>query len=57
MVGFSINSYAINYKLTYFIDFQPKMPFLFLGSILKQAIRKPIEEGLAKLAQKYNNAI
>lgn len=43
-------------KLTYFIDFQPRLPFFFLGSILKQAVRKPIQEGLVKLAQKYNNS-
>jgi len=41
-------------RLKYTIDFEPKSPFLFFGSILKKAIEKPIKKGLVKLANKYN---
>jgi len=41
-------------RLNYTIDFEPKPPFLFLGSILKKAIEKPIRDGLKKLADRYD---
>jgi uncharacterized protein YndB with AHSA1/START domain len=40
--------------LFYTIDFEPKWPFLFLGSVLKQAIDKPIRKGIERLAQRQN---
>ncbi|MCP4369199.1 MAG: SRPBCC family protein [Deltaproteobacteria bacterium] len=42
-------------RLKYTIDFEPKLPFLFFGSILKTAIEKPIRKGLKKLADQYDN--
>ncbi|MBW2564849.1 MAG: SRPBCC family protein [Deltaproteobacteria bacterium] len=41
-------------RLNYTIDFEPKLPFLFFGSILKKAIEKPIREGLKRLADRYD---
>ena len=41
-------------RLNYTIDFEPKLPFLLLGSILKNAIEKPIREGLVRLAEQYD---
>jgi uncharacterized protein YndB with AHSA1/START domain len=41
-------------RLNYTIDFEPKLPFLFFGSILKNAIEKPIREGLKRLAERYD---
>jgi len=41
-------------SLNYTIDFEPKLPFLFFGSILKKAIEKPIREGLKRLADRYD---
>ena len=41
-------------RLNYTIDFEPKLPFLLLGSILKNAIEKPIREGLMRLAEQYD---
>jgi len=41
--------------LHYTIDFEPKLPFLFLGSVLKNAIEKPIRHGLKRLADQYDN--
>ncbi len=40
-------------RLNYTIDFEPKLPFVLLGSILKKAIEKPIREGLMRLAERY----
>ena len=40
--------------LVYTIDFEPKLPFSLFGSILKQAIEKPIRKGIESLADKYN---
>ncbi len=40
-------------RLNYTIDFEPKLPFLFFGSIIKNAIEKPIREGLKRLAERY----
>ncbi len=41
-------------RLVYTIVYDPKLPFLFLGSILKKAIEKPIREGLQRLAERYD---
>jgi ribosome-associated toxin RatA of RatAB toxin-antitoxin module len=41
-------------RLNYTIDFEPKLPFLFFGSILKKAIEKPIRDGLKRLADRYD---
>jgi ribosome-associated toxin RatA of RatAB toxin-antitoxin module len=41
-------------RLNYTIDFEPKLPFLLLGFILKNAIEKPIREGLMRLAEQYD---
>jgi len=41
-------------RLNYTIDFEPKLPFLFLGSILNNAIEKPIRDGLKRLAERYD---
>ena len=41
-------------RLNYTIDFEPKLPFLFFGSMLKRAIEKPIRNGLKKLADQYD---
>jgi len=41
-------------RLNYTIDFEPKLPFLFFGSILKTAIEKPIRNGLMRLADRYD---
>ena len=40
--------------LSYTIDFEPKLPFLFFGAILKKAIEKPIRDGLKRLADRYD---
>jgi len=40
-------------RLEYTIDFEPKLPFLLLGSLIKKAIEKPISEGLQGLAKRY----
>ena len=41
-------------RLKYTIDFEPKLPFVFFGSVLKKAIEKPIRNGLKKLAGRYD---
>jgi len=41
-------------RLNYTIDFKPKLPFLFFGSILKKAIETPIRDGLTRLADRYD---
>ena len=41
-------------RLTYMIVYEPKLPFVLLGSILKKAIEKPIREGLKRLAERYD---
>jgi ribosome-associated toxin RatA of RatAB toxin-antitoxin module len=40
-------------RLNYTIDFEPKLPFLFFGSIIKNAIENPIRDGLKRLAKRY----
>ena len=41
-------------KLCYFIDFDPRLPFALLGSLLKSAIEKPIRQSLKKLSKSYD---
>jgi len=41
-------------KLNYTIDFEPKLPFLFFGSIIKNAIEKSIRDGLKRLSERYD---
>ena len=40
-------------RLIYTIDLEPKLPFLFFGSILKKAIENPLRDGLKRLADRY----
>jgi len=42
-------------QLDYSIEFEPKLPLPFLGSVLKLAIETPIVKGLKKLAKSYLN--
>jgi hypothetical protein len=37
-------------QLMYTIEFEPRLPFVFCGSLLKNAIEKPISAGLKRLA-------
>ena len=41
-------------RLNYTIDFEPKLPFVFFGSIIKNAIESPIRDGLKRLAERYD---
>lgn len=41
--------------LTYTIDYEPKLPFFLLGSLIKSAIAKPMVKGLKKLAAQYDS--
>ena len=40
-------------RLDYTIDFEPKLPFIFVGTIIKSAIEKSIRIGLSKLAARF----
>jgi len=40
-------------RLFYTIDFDPKLPFLFLGSLLKRAIEKPIRRAIQRFAATF----
>jgi len=40
-------------NLYYTIDFEPKLPFMLFGAILKRAIEKPIRTGIERLAESY----
>lgn len=42
-------------RLSYFIDFEPRLPFLLLGSVLKSAIEKPMRQRLEKLSKQYTS--
>ena len=42
-------------RLNYRIDFEPKLPFLLFGSIIKNAIDKSIRGGLKRLAEGTEN--
>ena len=37
-------------SLYYTIDFEPKLPFVLFGPVLKRAVEKPIRAGLERLA-------
>ena len=41
-------------RLNYSIEFEPKRPFFFLGSIIKKAIENPMRKGLERLAGRYD---
>ena len=41
-------------RLNYMIDFEPKLPFLFFGPILKNVIERSIRDGLKRLAERYD---
>ena len=49
---FSENNGVTN--LFYLIEFDPKPPFIFLGSILRKAIDNTIRNGLKKLSEEYD---
>ena len=40
-------------RLEYAISFEPKLPFLLLGAVIKNAIEKSIRNGLQGLAERY----
>ena len=40
-------------KLSYSIDFDPRLPFALLGFVLKSAIERPIRQSLEKLSKRY----
>ena len=42
-------------ELTYTIEFEPKLPFVFFGSQIRNAIEKPISGGLKRLAERYDS--
>lgn len=42
-------------RVTYSIDFEPKLPFYFLGSLIKKIIEKPMVEGFLKLSARYDS--
>jgi uncharacterized protein YndB with AHSA1/START domain len=42
-------------RLNYTINFEPKLPFLFFGSILKKVIEKSIRDGLRRLSERYES--
>ncbi len=41
-------------RVNYTIDFEPKLPFIFLGFILKKVLEKSLGDGLKKLAGRYS---
>ena len=41
--------------LNYTIDFEPRLPFLLFGSIIKSALEKSIGGGIKGLAERYEN--
>jgi len=41
-------------ELYYTIEFEPKLPFIFLGPVIRQAIDKPIRKGLERLARQHS---
>jgi len=42
-----------NTRLMYTIDFEPKLPFLFFGPLIKKAIEKSMRDGLKRLSAQY----
>ena len=41
--------------LNYTIDFEPRLPFLIFGAIIKSALEKSIGAGIKRLAERYEN--
>lgn len=41
-------------RLSYTIEYEPRLPFVFCGALLKNAIEKPIAGGLKRLAARYD---
>ncbi|MCK5695607.1 MAG: SRPBCC family protein [Desulfobacula sp.] len=41
-------------RVHYTIDFKPKLPFIFLGFVLKKVLEKSLGDGLKKLAGRYS---
>ena len=44
-----------NTWLNYTIDFEPRLPFLLFGSIIKSALEKSIGASIKRLAERYEN--
>ncbi len=42
-------------RLTYHIEFEPKLPFYLLGAIIKKVIENPMRKGLIRLAARYDS--
>ena len=42
-------------RVTYTIDFEPKLPFFLLGSLIKKVIEKPMVQGLTRLVARYDS--
>ena len=40
-------------RLNYTIDFDVKLPFIFIGAVIKSAIEKSIGNGLKRLSERY----
>ena len=40
-------------RLIYTIDFEPKLPFLFFGPVIKKAVEISIRNGLKRLSARY----
>ena len=40
-------------RLDYTINFEPRLPFFFLGAVLEKTIETPIKKGLKRLADEY----
>lgn len=40
-------------RLIYTIDFEPKLPFLFFGPLIRKAIEKSMRDGLKRLSAQY----
>ena len=44
-------------NLKYIVEFQPRLPFCFLGNVIKKATAQPLIDGLARLAEKYDTEV
>lgn len=42
-------------QLCYYIDFEPRLPFWMLGSVLKSAVEKPLRKGLERLSNQLSS--
>ena len=40
-------------RLFYTIDFDPRLPFIFLGPLLKRSIEKPVRRAIQRFAAKF----